>query len=205
MKRTEGINHRYRGLDIWPDGDVLEALWEGQRRAVDCLRPALPAIAAAARAIAERLGRQGRLIFVGRGLGRAARRHRGHGARPHLRLSRRADHLAAGRRRDLVARRPWRRGGRRRRWPSGAWQRWRREPARCRDRRRRQRLDRLHAGGGAGGAPGPARSPSASPTIPIRLCSTRAITRSCWTAGPRSSTARPAWAPARRRRRRSIC
>jgi hypothetical protein len=45
MKRTEGINHRYRGLDIWPDGDVLEALWEGQRRAVDCLRPALPAIA----------------------------------------------------------------------------------------------------------------------------------------------------------------
>ena len=67
MKRTEGINHRYRGLDIWPDGDVLEALWEGQRRAVDCLRPALPAIAAAARAIAERLGRQGRLIFVGAG------------------------------------------------------------------------------------------------------------------------------------------
>jgi N-acetylmuramic acid 6-phosphate etherase len=67
MKRTEGINHRYRGLDIWPDGDVLEALWEGQRRAVDCLRPSLPAIAAAARATAERLGRQGRLIFAGAG------------------------------------------------------------------------------------------------------------------------------------------
>jgi N-acetylmuramic acid 6-phosphate etherase len=67
MNRTEGINHRYRGLDIWPDGDVLEALWEGQRRAVDCLRPALPSIATAARAMAKRLARQGRLIFAGAG------------------------------------------------------------------------------------------------------------------------------------------
>jgi N-acetylmuramic acid 6-phosphate etherase len=67
MKRTEGINHRYRGLDVWPDGEVLDALWEGQRRAVDCLRPALPALAAAARAMAERLGRRGRLVFVGAG------------------------------------------------------------------------------------------------------------------------------------------
>src|SRR5258708_2544718 len=67
MNRTEGINHRYRGLDIWPDGDVLEALWEGQRRAVDCLRPALPSIATAAHAMAERLARQGCLIFAGAG------------------------------------------------------------------------------------------------------------------------------------------
>jgi N-acetylmuramic acid 6-phosphate etherase len=68
MNRTEGINHRYRGLDIWPNGDVLDALWEGQRRAVDCLRPALPAIAAAARAMAERLAEpQSRLVFAGAG------------------------------------------------------------------------------------------------------------------------------------------
>lgn len=68
MNRTEGINHRYRGLDTWPDGDVLDALWEGQRRAVDCLRPALPAIAAAARAMAERLAvPEARLVFAGAG------------------------------------------------------------------------------------------------------------------------------------------
>ncbi len=85
MKRTEGINHRYRGLDIWPDGDVLEALWEGQRRAVDCLRPALPAIAAAARATA-RAPSAARAVSSSRArLGRAAGRHRGDGARPHFR------------------------------------------------------------------------------------------------------------------------
>jgi N-acetylmuramic acid 6-phosphate etherase len=68
MNRTEGINHCYRGLDTWADGDVLAALWDGQRRAVDCLRPALGAIAAAARAMAERLAPpQGRLIFAGAG------------------------------------------------------------------------------------------------------------------------------------------
>ena len=67
MNRTEGINHRYRGLDTWADRDVLQALWEGQWRAIECVRPALPALAAAARAIAERVGGQGRLIFVGSG------------------------------------------------------------------------------------------------------------------------------------------
>ncbi len=67
MNRTEGISRRYRGLDTWPDGDVLQALWEGQSRAIDCVRPALPAIAAAAGALAARLGAKGRIIFAGAG------------------------------------------------------------------------------------------------------------------------------------------
>ena len=205
MKRTRrGINHTcYRGLDIWPDGDVLEALWEGQRRAVDCLRPALPAIAAAARATAERLGRQGRLIFVGAG---SAGRLAGIEAMelgPTFGFPDSADHLADGRRRDMS---PGGHGGVE---DDGA------------DAERRMAALAPRAGdvviavaasgstaftlAAARAGAGAARLPSASPIIPIRLCSTRAITRSCWTAGPRSSTAPPAWAPARRRRRRSIC
>ena len=67
MAQTETISPRYRGLDTWSDEDVLDALWEGQARAVAAVRPALPAIMAAARAMAARLGATGRIIYAGAG------------------------------------------------------------------------------------------------------------------------------------------
>jgi N-acetylmuramic acid 6-phosphate etherase len=67
MSKTERVSPRYRGLDAWPDEDVLEAFWEGQARAVAAVRPALPAIAAAARAIASRIEPDGRLVYAGAG------------------------------------------------------------------------------------------------------------------------------------------
>jgi N-acetylmuramic acid 6-phosphate etherase len=67
MGKTEAISPRYRGLDAWSDDDILDAFWEGQARAVAAVRPALPAIAAAARAIAGRIEPDGRMVYVGAG------------------------------------------------------------------------------------------------------------------------------------------
>jgi N-acetylmuramic acid 6-phosphate etherase len=64
---TETWTPRYRGLDTWSDQAILDAFWEGQARAIASLRAALPAIAAAANGLAERLGQDGRLIYVGAG------------------------------------------------------------------------------------------------------------------------------------------
>jgi N-acetylmuramic acid 6-phosphate etherase len=66
-KGTETISPRYRGLDVWKDEDVLDAMWEGQARAIAAVRRALPSIGWAARTMAERLGTTGRLIYVGAG------------------------------------------------------------------------------------------------------------------------------------------
>jgi N-acetylmuramic acid 6-phosphate etherase len=68
MKRgTESVSPRYRGLDLWSDDEILEAMWEGQARAVAAVRRALPSMGRAARAMAERLGASGRIIYVGAG------------------------------------------------------------------------------------------------------------------------------------------
>ena len=67
MAGTESFSPRYRGLDAWDNAEILEAIWEGQARAVAAVRPALAAIASAARAIAERIEPDGRLIYVGAG------------------------------------------------------------------------------------------------------------------------------------------
>ena len=64
---TETWTPRYRGIDTWSDQAILDAFWEGQARAIASLRPALPTIAAAANALAERLNKGGRLIYVGAG------------------------------------------------------------------------------------------------------------------------------------------
>ena len=61
------MSQRYRGLDEWSDEEILDAFWEGQARAVAEVRPALPSIAAAARAIAGRVEPDGRLVYVGAG------------------------------------------------------------------------------------------------------------------------------------------
>ena len=64
---TEGRSPRYRGLDTWSDREILDALWEGQSRAIAAVRSALPAIAGAADALAKRLADGGRLVYAGAG------------------------------------------------------------------------------------------------------------------------------------------
>jgi N-acetylmuramic acid 6-phosphate etherase len=68
LPRTEEVSARYRDLDLWDSEQALEALWEGQMSAVAALRPALPALSAAADGAALRLGAgSGRLIYAGAG------------------------------------------------------------------------------------------------------------------------------------------
>lgn len=64
---TEFADPRYRGLDTWPDLDILRALLDGQKRALDSVAAALPALAKAADLAAERLRAGGRLIYVAAG------------------------------------------------------------------------------------------------------------------------------------------
>jgi len=67
-RKTEEFSPRYKGLDLWSDAEVLTAFWDGQMGAVAAVRPALPAIARAAAAVAERLGHgDGRLVCGGAG------------------------------------------------------------------------------------------------------------------------------------------
>jgi N-acetylmuramic acid 6-phosphate etherase len=67
LPTTEGVDPRYLGLDEWPTTVALDALLEAQMAAVAAVRPALPAIARAAEAAAEKLRRGGRLIYAGAG------------------------------------------------------------------------------------------------------------------------------------------
>ena len=66
-KSTEGVNLRQKGMDIWPTLELVQSLLEGQLAAVACLQPAVPALSAACDAMAERLGRGGRLFYAGAG------------------------------------------------------------------------------------------------------------------------------------------
>jgi N-acetylmuramic acid 6-phosphate etherase len=67
MPSTEDSNDRFADLDLWSDQQILEALVDGQFRAVTAVHQAEPAIAAAARAMAHGLGHNGRLIYAGAG------------------------------------------------------------------------------------------------------------------------------------------
>jgi len=64
---TEAISPRYRELDAWDTGAIVEALWEAQLAAVAAVRAALPAIAAAAEASLPLLARGGRIVYAGAG------------------------------------------------------------------------------------------------------------------------------------------
>lgn len=64
---TETVSPRYFDLDAWSPLEALTAMWEGQMSAVAAVRPALPALAAAADEAAQRLGVDGRLVYVGAG------------------------------------------------------------------------------------------------------------------------------------------
>ena len=67
LPATEGFDPRMEALDSWGSVAILDALWEGQMSAVAALRPALPALAAAADAAVVRLEAGGRLVYVGAG------------------------------------------------------------------------------------------------------------------------------------------
>lgn len=64
---TERASPRYCDIDSWEPAEVLHAMVEGQMAAVAAVRAAIPAIEGAAHATEERLGRGGRLIYVGAG------------------------------------------------------------------------------------------------------------------------------------------
>lgn len=66
QRDTEGSG-AYAGIDTWPDAQILEALVAGQERAIAAVRNALPAIARAATAVADRISRGGRLVYAGAG------------------------------------------------------------------------------------------------------------------------------------------
>jgi N-acetylmuramic acid 6-phosphate etherase len=67
MSGTEAFDARYRGLDAWQDETILAAFLDGQARAIDAVRKALPTLAAAARAIVERIEPDGRIVYTGAG------------------------------------------------------------------------------------------------------------------------------------------
>ncbi len=65
---TETAASQYRNLDTLKTSEILSALWEGQMRAVEAVRPALDALEPAVEAAVDRLsGSCGRLIYVGAG------------------------------------------------------------------------------------------------------------------------------------------
>jgi N-acetylmuramic acid 6-phosphate etherase len=64
---TEAILPDLTGFDTWGSGRILSLLLDGQRRALDAVEYALPAIAQAAELVAERLGDGGRLFYAGAG------------------------------------------------------------------------------------------------------------------------------------------
>lgn len=67
MSGTETIDPRNAGLDMWPDEAILDALLDGQRRAVSAVETARDTLALAASAIAARLGKSGRIVYAGAG------------------------------------------------------------------------------------------------------------------------------------------
>ncbi len=64
---TEGIDPAYAGLDTWAAGRILRAVTDANRRAIDAVERALPALTRAAEGVEERIGRGGRLVYVGAG------------------------------------------------------------------------------------------------------------------------------------------
>lgn len=64
---TEDVSPRYLDLDRLPAVEQLQLLHAGQAEAVAAVESALPALAAAVEAAAERLRRGGRLVYCGAG------------------------------------------------------------------------------------------------------------------------------------------
>ena len=65
--QTEVPMTSFRGIDTWDDVAILSAFADGQQRALDAVRQALPAISSAASLIVAKLSAGGRLIYAGAG------------------------------------------------------------------------------------------------------------------------------------------
>jgi N-acetylmuramic acid 6-phosphate etherase len=65
--RTESRHPDTRDLDAWPSDRILAAVIDGQARAIEAVRAALPSLGAAAEGIEGRLARGGRLLYAGAG------------------------------------------------------------------------------------------------------------------------------------------
>ena len=67
-RATEDAARQFKGLDTWSTGDVLEALWSGQSRAIAACLAAMPALELAVQAAIGRLSLGGgRLVYAGAG------------------------------------------------------------------------------------------------------------------------------------------
>lgn len=64
---TEAASSDYSGLDAWPEGRILAAITDANRRAIDAVAAALPDLERAATGIEERLRQGGRLVYIGAG------------------------------------------------------------------------------------------------------------------------------------------
>lgn len=64
---TEDFDPRYVDLDAWPLARAIEAMWDGQMAALRATGNALPQIADATEAAADRLHGSGRLVYAGAG------------------------------------------------------------------------------------------------------------------------------------------
>ena len=64
---TEQMSPRFVDLDSWSTADMIAAMYDGQIAACEAVRPALPAINAAADDAVAALKRGGRLVYVGAG------------------------------------------------------------------------------------------------------------------------------------------
>jgi N-acetylmuramic acid 6-phosphate etherase len=64
---TEDRLEQWRDADTWPAERSLAAMLDSQMAALGAVRAALPVLARAAEAAAERLGRGGRLVYAGAG------------------------------------------------------------------------------------------------------------------------------------------
>ncbi len=67
LRQTEIVRPDFAGIDTWPDQDILNAFLAGQQRAIDAVRQAGVAVAAAATEIARRLQAGGTLYYAGAG------------------------------------------------------------------------------------------------------------------------------------------
>jgi N-acetylmuramic acid 6-phosphate etherase len=64
---TERVDPAFADLDAWPTARTLAAVIAGQRRAIEAVAAALPALERAADGIVPRLARGGRLAYAGAG------------------------------------------------------------------------------------------------------------------------------------------
>jgi len=65
--KTESVSSRFENLDVWSNGEILEAMIEGQLAAIAAVRAVLPALSRVVDAAVPRLERGGRLAYAGAG------------------------------------------------------------------------------------------------------------------------------------------